>query len=116
MGLGSASARDGCCTCTILCTAGTYRRELSCWQNAGTSLPRDQHPSSVVKPPSSDRPFAFLRSNTRESKPRTQGITEIRGPYYTPVGPRYLEWGRIKTFRDWVADRSFMLGREPTAD
>lgn len=24
-------------------------------------------------------------------KPRTRGITEIRGPYYTPMGPRYLE-------------------------
>jgi phosphosulfolactate synthase (CoM biosynthesis protein A) len=24
-------------------------------------------------------------------KPRSRGITEIRGPYYTPVGPRYLE-------------------------
>jgi phosphosulfolactate synthase (CoM biosynthesis protein A) len=24
-------------------------------------------------------------------KPRTAGITEIRGPYYTPVGKRYLE-------------------------
>jgi phosphosulfolactate synthase (CoM biosynthesis protein A) len=29
--------------------------------------------------------------NVREGKPRTRGITEIRGPYYTPMGKRYLE-------------------------
>jgi phosphosulfolactate synthase (CoM biosynthesis protein A) len=38
-----------------------------------------------------DRPFSFLRTNDRESKPRRHGITEIRGPYYTPMGKRYLE-------------------------
>ena len=27
----------------------------------------------------------------RKGKPRTAGLTEIRGPYYTPVGKRYLE-------------------------
>jgi phosphosulfolactate synthase (CoM biosynthesis protein A) len=39
----------------------------------------------------SDRAFAFLEINKRPSKPRTRGITEIRGPYYTPVGKRYLQ-------------------------
>src|SRR5437763_7740204 len=34
--------------------------------------------------------FAFLRTNERPSKPRSRGVTEIRGPYYTPMGPRYL--------------------------
>ncbi len=29
--------------------------------------------------------------NQRPAKPRDRGITEIRGPYYTPMGPRYLE-------------------------
>ena len=38
-----------------------------------------------------DRPFGFLRVNRRQAKPRTRGLTEIRGPYYTPLGPRYLE-------------------------
>ena len=37
------------------------------------------------------RPFGFLRMNRRESKPRIRAVTEIRGPYYTPVGKRYLE-------------------------
>lgn len=38
-----------------------------------------------------ERPFSFLRMNQREAKPRTRGLTEIRGPYYTPMGKRYLE-------------------------
>ncbi len=33
----------------------------------------------------SDRAFPFIRMNEREGKPRTHGITEIRGPYYTPM-------------------------------
>jgi phosphosulfolactate synthase (CoM biosynthesis protein A) len=37
------------------------------------------------------RAFAFLRLNERPAKPRTRGVTEIRGPYYTPVGRRYLQ-------------------------
>jgi len=39
----------------------------------------------------SERAFRFIRTNKREDKPRTRGLTEIRGPYYTPVGKRYLE-------------------------
>lgn len=35
--------------------------------------------------------FSFLRAGHRPSKPRTRGITEIRGPYYTVMGPRYLK-------------------------
>jgi phosphosulfolactate synthase (CoM biosynthesis protein A) len=38
-----------------------------------------------------ERAFPFLVTNDRPPKPRTRGITEIRGPYYTPMGPRYLE-------------------------
>jgi len=38
-----------------------------------------------------DRAFSFLRVNRRADKPRAVGLTEIRGPYYTPLGPRYLE-------------------------
>jgi len=38
-----------------------------------------------------DRTFAFLRTNDRPPKPRKRGITEIRGPYYSVMGKRYLE-------------------------
>src|SRR5437763_11873757 len=38
-----------------------------------------------------DRGFQFLRTNPRPEKPRQRGITEIRGPYYSVVGKRYLQ-------------------------
>ena len=38
-----------------------------------------------------ERAFSFLRLNQRQGKPRTRGVTEIRGPYYTPMGVRYLQ-------------------------
>ncbi|KAJ1710215.1 sulfonate biosynthesis enzyme [Aspergillus flavus] len=34
--------------------------------------------------------FGFARSNPRPPKPRSKGVTEIRGPYYTVMGKRYL--------------------------
>jgi phosphosulfolactate synthase (CoM biosynthesis protein A) len=37
------------------------------------------------------RAFDFIDLNQRDHKPRNSGITEIRGPYYTPTGIRYLE-------------------------
>lgn len=38
-----------------------------------------------------ERAFQFLRLNERGSKPRTRGLTEIRGPYYSVMGPHYLQ-------------------------
>jgi phosphosulfolactate synthase (CoM biosynthesis protein A) len=35
--------------------------------------------------------FDFIPRNRRDKKPRVKGITEIRGPYYTPMGKHYLE-------------------------
>jgi phosphosulfolactate synthase (CoM biosynthesis protein A) len=37
------------------------------------------------------RALDFLRVNDRGTKPRGRGLTEIRGPYYTPMGKRYLQ-------------------------
>lgn len=36
------------------------------------------------------RAFDFLEMNERDDKPRSRGITEIRGPYYSPMGTCYL--------------------------
>src|SRR5947208_1385494 len=36
------------------------------------------------------RAFAFLHSNLIHPKPRSRALTEIRGPYYSVMGPRYL--------------------------
>lgn len=38
-----------------------------------------------------ERSFPFLQTNQREAKPRKHGLTEIRGPYYSVMGRRYLE-------------------------
>lgn len=35
--------------------------------------------------------FEFLHMNEREDKPRERGVTEIRGPYYSTIGKRYLQ-------------------------
>src|SRR5437868_10774448 len=56
-----------------------------------------------------DRSFPFLRVNARDPKPRTRGLTEIRGPYYTPMGPRYLE-DLLDTMGDWIDSLKFAGG------
>ncbi len=38
-----------------------------------------------------ERAFSFLPLNLLPSKPRVRGVTESRGPYYTPMGKRYLQ-------------------------
>ncbi len=38
-----------------------------------------------------ERAFSSIPINPCQPKPRSRGITEIRGPYYTMLGPRYLE-------------------------
>ena len=40
---------------------------------------------------SNGRVFPLLKVNDRPPKPRSRGVTEIRGPYYTPMGKRYLQ-------------------------
>ena len=47
--------------------------------------------SIETKPQTGEQVFAFMRLNERPPKPRTRGLTEIRGPNHTPVGRRYLE-------------------------
>ncbi len=44
-----------------------------------------------VQDKSKGRAFSFLKLNDRPAKPRSRGVTEIRGPYYTPMGKRYLQ-------------------------
>jgi len=56
-----------------------------------------------------ERAFPFIRLNEREDKPRTSGITEIRGPYYTPVGKRYLE-DVLETMGAYIDSLKFAAG------
>jgi phosphosulfolactate synthase (CoM biosynthesis protein A) len=39
---------------------------------------------------SAHRAFSSIPLNDRDAKPRKRGLTEIRGPYYTVMGERYL--------------------------
>src|SRR4051812_9078594 len=68
--------------------------------------------------PTHELAFPFLHANQRPDKPRTRGVTEIRGPYYSVMGPRYLE-DVLETMGDHVdalkfAGGSFTLMPEPT--
>ncbi len=56
-----------------------------------------------------DRPFSFLRKNEQQAKPRTRGITEIRGPYYSVLGRRYLE-DVLETMGEYVDALKFAGG------
>src|SRR5437763_2594687 len=55
------------------------------------------------------RAFAFLKVNERQPKPRTRGVTEIRGPYYTPMGKRYLQ-DVLETMGQYVDTLKFAGG------
>ena len=59
--------------------------------------------TSVTVTPPAELAFPFLRSNERPAKPRARGVTEIRGPYYSVMGPRYLE-DVLETMRDNLND------------
>jgi len=57
----------------------------------------------------SERAFSFLRTNERPSKPRARRVTEIRGPYYTPMGRHYLE-DILETMGEYVDALKFAGG------
>src|SRR5438876_11546356 len=56
-----------------------------------------------------ERSIPFLRVNERDGKPRTRGLTEIRGPYYSVVGRRYLE-DLLETMGAYVDSLKFAGG------
>lgn len=56
-----------------------------------------------------ERAFSWVKWNERQGKPRSRGLTEIRGPYYSVVGPRYLE-DILETAGDYVDSLKFAAG------
>src|SRR6266481_1013557 len=74
---------------------GTWKESKSAnsWICCGKSPTRRSiaRKESSHMDPENSRAFSFLRMNHRPGKPRRTGITEIRGPYYTPMGKRYLQ-------------------------
>lgn len=53
--------------------------------------------------------FDFLHVNDRPDKPRKTGITEIRGPYYDPMGPREVR-DILETMGEYVDIYKFSGG------
>lgn len=58
---------------------------------------------------SDERAFSFIPLNRRPDKPRSRGITEIRGPYYSPMGHRYLD-DVLETMGRWIDTLKFAGG------
>jgi len=63
----------------------------------------------MPKKSDNERAFPFIRLNERMGKPRTRGITEIRGPYYTPMGKRYLA-DVLETMSEYIDSLKFAGG------
>ena len=63
----------------------------------------------MAKANRTERAFSFLKVNERSPKPRTRGVTEIRGPYYTPMGKRYLQ-DILETMGTYVDSVKFAAG------
>src|SRR5438105_9009149 len=63
----------------------------------------------MAKTQKSERAFPFIHLNEREAKPRKRGLTEIRGPYYSVMGRRYLE-DVLETMGDHVDALKFAGG------
>jgi phosphosulfolactate synthase (CoM biosynthesis protein A) len=57
----------------------------------------------------SGRAFPFIRLNERQPKQRSVGVTEIRGPYYAPMGKCYLQ-DILETMGAWVDSLKFAGG------
>jgi phosphosulfolactate synthase (CoM biosynthesis protein A) len=57
----------------------------------------------------SKRAFDFLRMNEREGKPRSRGVTEIRGTYYSAMAERYLS-DVLDTMGEYVDSLKFAGG------
>lgn len=58
---------------------------------------------------SGDKALSFLPTNQRKIKPRSHGITEISGPYYSPMGSRYLA-DLFETMGTYVDSLKFAAG------
>jgi phosphosulfolactate synthase (CoM biosynthesis protein A) len=69
-----------------------------------TDTARSETASSVE-----ERAFSFLPTTRRPAKPRTRGVTEIRGPYYSAMGTRYLR-DVLETMGDHVDALKFAGG------
>lgn len=52
------------------------------------SLARETSPGILLE--DKENGYGFVRHNPRPTKPRSAGVTEIRGPYYSAMGKSYF--------------------------
>src|SRR5215211_2533399 len=57
----------------------------------------------------SDKYWTFLKTNHRPPKPRSKGLTEVRGTYYTVVGNHYLN-DVLDLMGNWIDSIKFAGG------
>lgn len=67
------------------------RAQPQCLRAFATSQPTPKGSRSPKIMLEDENAFGFIRHNKRPPKPRKVGVTEIRGPYYSVMGKRYLE-------------------------
>lgn len=60
-------------------------------QTLGKRFLQTSQPAAQYLLSDKDNGLGFLRSNPRTAKPRSAGVTEIRGPYYAAYGKRHLQ-------------------------
>ncbi|KAF2204986.1 sulfonate biosynthesis enzyme [Delitschia confertaspora ATCC 74209] len=73
-----------------------------------TSLPALSSPPKILLEDKSNG-FGFIRHNKIPPKPRKTSVTEIRGPYYSVMGPNYLS-DALKTMGEHVDGLKFAGG------
>ncbi|KAF1985141.1 sulfonate biosynthesis enzyme [Aulographum hederae CBS 113979] len=73
-------------TLTSRSTAATRPRPFSSLRPLSSV---HQNPNILIQDP--DNGYGFIRHIPRNPKPRKTGVTEIRGPYYSVMGKRYLQ-------------------------
>ncbi|KAL0257351.1 hypothetical protein SLS55_008162 [Diplodia seriata] len=66
----------------------TLARPFSCAAPRLSPSSNDNSPKILLEDAANG--FGHIRHNPVPPKPRTRGVTEIRGPYYSVMGPRYL--------------------------
>lgn len=65
--------------------------------------------------------FESIQKNSRPPKPREKGITEVRGPLYDPVGPRYVRdlfetMGHAIDIFKLIGQAAMVMDREPVEE
>lgn len=76
-------------TSSTIFTTATAKAASSRFLSTSRPTLAENNPKILLE--DADQGFGFIRHNPRNPKPRKTGVTEIRGPYYSVMGRRYLQ-------------------------